>query len=260
MADRHRSPTARAGRGSSVCGLDVDAAGRAFATYGSNECHVRAYDAGGKLIDFRQTISLDTPRGPQTVPVAVAGVVGYGGSIRLDTAGNIYLLQQGLPEDHQPPPGYENDQAYRLAVGTIYKFPATGGRITPGDWSVKQAAGAVAAYPGCGPVSRWRAVGACACTKPRFDVDEFGRLYIPNGITFTVSVRDNAGNQIARFGGYGNYDCQGPASAEPIPAIPLGWPVAAGASDRHIYVGDCLNHRVVRVDKTFAVEAEAAVP
>ena len=83
---------------------------------------------------------------------------------------------------------------------------------------------------------------------------------IPNGITFTVSVRDNAGNRIVRFGGYGNYDCQGPASAEPIPAIPLGWPVAAGASDRHIYVRDCLNHRVVRVDKTFAVEAEAAVP
>ncbi|MHC4177580.1 MAG: NHL repeat-containing protein, partial [Planctomycetota bacterium] len=169
----------RAGRGCSVCGLDVDAKGRVFATYGSNECHVRAYDAEGELVDFQRKITLDTPRGPQTVPVAVAGVVGYGGSIRLDTAGNIYLLQQGLPEDHQPPPGYENDPAYRLAVGTIYKFPSSGGRITLGDWSVKRAAGAVAAYPGCGPVSRWRAVGACACTKPRFDVDEFGRLYIP---------------------------------------------------------------------------------
>lgn len=250
----------RAGRGCSVCGLDVDPAGRVFATYGVNQCHVRAYDADGRPVDFPQKITLDTPRGPQTVPVAISGVVGYGGSIRLDTAGNIYLLQQGLPEGHQPPPGYEDDPAYRLAVGTIYKFPPTGGRITAGDWSVKEAAGAVAAYPGCGPVSRWRAVGACACTKPRFDVDAFGRLYIPNAITFTVSVRDNAGNQIVRFGGYGNYDCQGPTSTEPIPAIPLGWPVTAGASDRHIYIGDCLNHRIVRVDKRFAAEVEVAVP
>ena len=96
--------------------------------------------------------------------------------------------------------------------------------------------------------------------KPRFDVDDFGRLYIPNGITYEVSVRDNAGNEIVRFGGYGNFDCQGPASQEPQPAIPLGWPVTAGASDRFIYVGDCLNHRVVRVDKTFAAEAVSAIP
>ena len=88
----------------------------------------------------------------------------------------------------------------------------------------------------------------------------FGRLYIPNGITFSVSVRDNANNEIVRFGAYGNYDCQGPASREPNPAIPLGWPVTAGASDHAIYVGDCLNHRVVRVEKTFIAEAEVRVP
>ena len=116
-----------------------------------------------------------------------------------------------------------------------------------------------AAGGGASPVSRWRAVGACACTKPRFDVDEFGRLYIPNAITFDVSVRDNADNEIVRFGGYGNYDCQGPASAEPQPGVPLGWPVTAGATDRHIYVGDCLNHRVVRVDKSFAAEQIAPI-
>ena len=113
--------------------------------------------------------------------------------------------------------------------------------------------GAIAEYPGCGPVSRWNAVGSCACTKPRFDVDGFGRLYIPNAITFTVSVRDNSDNEIASFGSYGNYDAAGPE-------IPLGWPVTAGASDRAIYVGDALNHRVVRVDKRFALEASVDVP
>lgn len=248
----------RAGRGNSVCGLDVDQRGRVFATYGVNECHVRAYDADGQLVDFKRKITVDSGRGPQQVPVAIANVVGYGGSIRLDNAGNIYVVQQGLPEDFQPPPGFERDEAYRHAVGTIYKFGPDGGELKQAGWSVKEAIGAIAQYPDCGPISRWRADGSCACTKPRFDVDDFGRLYIPNGITFSVSVRDNADNEIVRFGDYGNFDCQGPQSAEPQPPIPLGWPVAAAASDRFIYVGDTLNHRVVRVDKTF--ELEAVVP
>ena len=242
----------RYGRGSSVCGLDVDSLGRVFATYGTNDCHIRAYDKDGKLVNFDRKIKINTRRGPLQVPVAVSGVVGYGGSIRLDTKGNIYVLQHGLPEDHQHPPGYESDEAYRHAVGTIYKFSPAGGDLKHAGRSVKEAAGSINRYPGCGPISRWRCDGACACTKPRFDVDGFGRLYIPNGITYSVSVRDNANNEIVRFGDYGNFDCRGPKSKEPQPNIPLGWPVAAGASDRSIYVGDTLNHRVVRVDKVFA--------
>lgn len=250
----------RGGRGNSVCGLDVDRRGRVFATYGVNHCHVRGYDETGRLIDLGKTLRVETRRGPAEVPVIVSGVLGYGGSIRVDGQGNLYLLQAGLPEDHTPPPGWENDEAYRHAVGTIYKLPPTGGEIRSENWSVKEVRGAITAYPDCGPVSRWRAVGACACTKPRFDVDDFGRLYIPNGITFSVSVRDNAGNEIVRFGAYGNFDCQGPDSREPVPEIALGWPVTAGASDGHIYVGDCLNHRVVRADKVFAQEALLDVP
>lgn len=249
----------RAGRGIAVCGMDVDSLGRVFATYGSNECHVRAYDSDGQLVKFAREISVSTNRGAKDVPVAIAGVVGYGGSLRLDLAGNIYLLQHGLPADHVPPAGFERDEAYRQAVGTIYKFSPAGGALKQAGSSVKEVEGALASYPGCGPVSRWRSDGACACVKPRFDVDEFGRLYIPNGITFQVSVRDNAGNEITRFGGYGNFDCQGPGSAEPRPAIPLGWPVTAGASDKYIYVGDCLNHRVVRVDKSYIVEQVADI-
>ncbi len=72
-------------------------------------------------------------------------------------------------------------------------------------------------------------------------------------------MRDNAGNEILRFGHYGNFDCGGPKSAEPKPEIPLGWPIAVGASDKHIYVGDALNHRVVRADKKFAAEETCEV-
>ena len=42
--------------------------------------------------------------------------------------------------------------------------------------------------------------------------------------------------------------------------IPLGWPVFAGASDKYVYVGDALNHRVVRADKVFAAEESCAAP
>ncbi|MBY0523284.1 MAG: hypothetical protein K2R98_07790 [Gemmataceae bacterium] len=248
----------RAGRGASVCGMHVDPQGKVYATFGTNDCHVRVYDADGEIVEFPRKAKSETTKAE--VPAAVTGVIGYGGSIRVDGAGNMYLLQAGLPADYPVPPGYEKDEGYRNAVGTIYKLPPTGGEVKTKDWTVKEVVGAVAKYPGCGPVSRWRAVGSCACTKPRFDIDGFGRLYIPNGLTFSVSVRDNADNEIVRFGGYGNFDCQGPGSKEPAPSIPLGWPVTASASDKFIYVGDCLNHRVVRVDKQYAAQATVKVP
>jgi hypothetical protein len=249
----------RAGRGSSVCGIDVDAQGRVYATFGTNECHVRVYDAKGEIVEFprKQKVG-DGAKGE--IPVAIGGVTGFGGSIRVDSTGNIYVLQGGIPADFPVPPGFEKDEAFRSAVGTIYKFPPTGGAFDSNNNRVKGVTGALGQYAGCGPVSQWRAVGSCVCTKPRFDVDEFGRIYIPNGITYSVSVRDNSDNEIVRFGGYGNFDCQGPASKEPRPEIPLGWPVTAGASDEHIYVGDCLNHRVIRVDRQYAAEAVLKVP
>jgi hypothetical protein len=243
----------RAGRGAAVCGMDVDSRGRVYATYGTNECHVRVYDEKGQLVDFpRKEKAHDGKEGE--VPALITGVTGYGGSLRVDLQGNIYLLQSGLPKGHAAPPGLEKDEGFRQAVGTIYKFPPSGGEIETRNGSVVGVTGAIATYPGCGPVSRWNAVGSCACTKPRFDVDDYGRLYLPNAVTFTVSVRDNADNEIVKFGSYGNFDSAGPD------AIPLGWPVTAGASDRYVYVGDALNHRIVRADKRFALEASVRVP
>jgi hypothetical protein len=242
----------RAGRGSSVCGLDVDSRGRVYATYGTNECHVRVYDERGQIVDFPRR-EKGREAGAEGTPAAITGVTGYGGSLRVDREGNLYLLQAGLPKDAAAPPGFEKDEAYRTAVGTVYKFPPTGGEVENRNGTVVRVTGAVATYAGCGPVSRWNAVGSCACTKPRFDVDDYGRLYLPNAVTFSVSVRDNADNEIVRFGSYGNFDAAGPQLA-------FGWPVAAGASDRSIYVGDALNHRVVRVDKHFAQERTVPVP
>ena len=254
------SPAAR-DAAAAVCGMDVDAQGRVYVTDGSNICHVRVYDADGRLVAFprrparRATVLRSRCRRPWITSRATAAASAS------TWPATSTCCNTAVPKGHKPPPGYENDEAYRAAVGTVLKFGPRGGtRKTPlleggrgGDPLAYE--GTLAMYPGCGPISSWRCDGACACTKPRFDVDGFGRLYLPNAITFSVSVRDNAGNEIVQFGRYGNFDCGGPASAEPQPDIPLGWPIAAGASDKYIYVGDCLNHRVVRLDKTFAVEA-----
>jgi hypothetical protein len=171
----------------------------------------------------------------------------------VDLQGNIYLLQASTSKN-EAPPGFEKDEAFRNVVGTIYKFPPSGGEIESRNNRAVSVKGAIASYAGCGPISQWNAVGSCVCTKPRFDVDDYGRLYIPNAVTFQVSVRDNADNEIVCAGGYGNFDEQGPRE------IPFGWPVTAGASDKFVYVGDALNHRVVRLDKRFALDAAVDAP
>lgn len=238
----------RAGRGSSVCGMDVDSRGWVHAVNGSNACQLVVFDAEGK-----------------PVPSPLESVSGYGGSLRVDLSGNIYLLQPGVPKDFRPPAGYEKDEAWRATMGTIIKFGPSGGqRNVPVDSGGRGGdplgfKGILNLYPGCAPISGWNCDGSCACVKPRFDVDDYGRLYIPDAITFKVSMCDNAGNEILSFGAYGNFDCLGAGSGEPKPDIPLGWPVTVGASDRFIYIGDCLNHRVVRVDKTWAAEATCEV-
>jgi hypothetical protein len=245
--------------------MDVDWQGRVYVTDGSNLCHLRVYGADGKLVEYDRKIKGGDPKKPTDIPVAVDYVSGYGGSVRVDPAGNIYLLQYGRPKDFVPPKGFEKDEAYLAATGTILKFgPKGASRKSPVNSGGRGGDplsydGTLAMYPGCAPISSWRCDGSCACTKPRFDVDGFGRLYIPNAMTFKISVRDNAGNQLVEFGNYGNFDSEGPKSTEPKPEIPLGWPITVGATDRYIYVGDCLNHRVVRVDRKFAAEETCPV-
>jgi hypothetical protein len=236
----------------------VDLRGRVYATFGTNDCHVRVYDEKGELVRFARTATAVNGK-REAVPAAITGVIGYGGSLRVDSQGNLYLLQAGLPKGFRPPTGWEKDEAHARAAGTIYKFPPQGGEVHAKGGVVQKVTGAIGQYPGCGPISRWNAVGACACTKPRFDVDGYGRLYVPDGIAFRVTVRDNADNEIVTFGAYGNLDCRGPRSQEPAPAIPLGWPVCVGTSERYIYVGDVLNHRVVRVDRRWAAEVSVKV-
>jgi hypothetical protein len=251
----------RYGRGNNAPGLDVDWQGRVYATCGFNHCHVRVYGNDGKLVEYEHKTTVGKGKNKKEIPVFLSYIMDQGGNVRLDPAGNVYVLEIGLPKGFVPPQGFAKDPAYTRCSGTIYKFPPSGGKFTKAGRGWK-AEGAVASYSApCGPISgSWAStISVCHCMRPRYDVDAYGRLYVPHGVTYKVTLLDNADNQILKFGAYGNYDAQGPKSSEPKPAIPLGWPIFAGATDEHIYVGDGLNHRVVRVDKKFQAQETCPV-
>ncbi len=255
----------RSGHGYSVPGMDVDSRGRIYISHGVNAACIQIFDANGKLIELeRKTVEFcRKPLPAPGTPALVTGMQDLSGSVRVDRRGNVYVLQIGRPKGHVPPKGFEKEPSYLKATGTIHKFGPEGGEVkVKGKYDIQPVSGVLQSYSTpCGPISGpWGAGGSvCHCTKARFDVDDYGQLYVPNAFTYKVAVVDNSDNQILSFGGYGNWDAQGPKSAEPKPEIPLGWPIFAGASDKYIYVGDALNHRVVRVDKVFAAEETCEV-
>ncbi|HUS90424.1 MAG TPA: hypothetical protein VM695_01195 [Phycisphaerae bacterium] len=256
----------RAGRGCSVGGLCVDHRGWTWTLQeGGGGMFVCAFDRDGSPVEGR--FSQQVKDGEASVPAVVAGFDIHASCVRVDRQGNVYVGWLGRPKGHAPPGGYENDRAWREAVGSVLKFGPGGGRRLklraderPPEGAVMGFEGVRAVYPGLAPFSQWRCAGSCVCTKPRFDVDEFGRLAIPNAITFSVRILDNAGNELLRFGHYGNYDARGPGSAEPRPAVPLGWPTNVAVIGDRVFVADVLNHRIARVDLTFAAEASCPVP
>jgi hypothetical protein len=216
------------------------------------------------------------------------------GGIKVGPDGHIYVGLRILPRDYHLPAAAAQINGYDQMTGSIIKFKPTGGGVFPDDgqkgtWKngplefvmpekfgpglpmgglVTQHGarfkrsfieGAVQAFPGLAPFSGYDRSDGCVCQTPRFDIDAFGRLYIPNALTCSVTVTDDAGNTIAQFGQYGNFDSQGPGSAIPGPSIPLAYPVAVQVSERHIYVADSANRRVARVDMRWKAEATCEV-
>jgi len=88
----------------------------------------------------------------------------------------------------------------------------------------------------------------------RFGVDGWGRVYYPTPLAQKVGVIDNEGNEIPRFGTYGNRDSMGGLEGDLVPTkdIPMACPNSVDASDEYIYVGDMANCRLLRIAKTFA--------
>jgi len=215
---------------------------------------------------------------PPDLKRAVIGPVPQmNGGIRVDLEGDIYvgmMYRPGGLTKFDAPKGFEKDQAYRVSVGNVVRFSPEGGSMPGKEGATRttKMEGVKQVYHGLAPFSAsWEGFGGntcCVCRVPRFDLDRYGRLILPNAITNSVLLYDNAGNVILEFGKYGNFDSlyvnpnlkTGKAGKPTVagPALPMAWPTCAGFTEKALYVLDTYNRRVVRVERTWAVEATCA--
>jgi len=100
----------------------------------------------------------------------------------------------------------------------------------------------------------------CSCWTGRFALDEHGRLFVPDVFRFSVGVVDVNGNEITRFGGYGNVDSAGPDRAIPEPEIPVAWCNTVAVGGGRVYIADRINRRIAVVQLTCAAEKTCRIP
>jgi hypothetical protein len=201
------------------------------------------------------------------------------GGIAVDRRGRLYVGAQvarrgervpGWVRGQLPPDGHEHHPSLDYKqCGALIRFPAAGGAVLrdpDGEYE------AHLAWKKEGPVrlkdAAWlRRIGlhpvkhetGCFCETTRFDVDGFGRLFVPDVFRFCVVVLDAAGNEVTRFGTYGNMDSRGPGSLVPEPALTFGWPLSVDWAGNRAYVADLVNRRVVAVEVTPAVRATCRI-
>lgn len=195
-----------------------------------------------------------------------------------------YNAPQRQPPDPPWNALYLNNYLYMY--GNVFKFGPEGGRFwtagtplrgenpRPPDvpaeaaeyrtallGNVVWATGAKWVYRGFGlAASRTENSGdpTCSCYTSRFGMDEYGRLWVPDVFRFRVTALDAAGNELTRFGKYGNIDSSGPRSAIPEPAIAFASPNAVAAGGGRIYVADRKNRRIAVMTLTYAAERTCA--
>jgi hypothetical protein len=100
----------------------------------------------------------------------------------------------------------------------------------------------------------------CICNNAHFDIDRYGRLFVPNALARQVEVLDTEGNTICTFGRYGNVDNGGKDSRRPVDGVPLNWGVDVAVSDTAAYISDLANRCVVKVRLDYQVTASCPIP
>lgn len=195
----------------------------------------------------------------------VVALPGQSGGTKYDLKNNYYCGTKTRSADHVIPSGFASDYAYQAGVGSVIKYQAGTRGHSIGAWTSSRGIGsnppptdALKVYaPGFAPFGG-NMTNGCSCTSPRFDIDYYGRLFIPNAVTKQVTITDNNGNTIAQFGKYGNLDSRGGLLGTGIPVavpeIPLAYPVSAAASEDFIYVGDFGNWRMMRVRMDYTLD------
>jgi len=167
------------------------------------------------------------------------------GAIRYDRRGNLYVGIQKAGKNI--PEMFAREKLIKRIMGIIVKFEPTG-TLADGDLypTAPKAPAKTYDVPLGAYGNRW-------FRTPRFGIDGWGRIYYPTNIAQKVGVIDNEGNEIVRFGTWGNRDSMGglPGDLVPTKGIPLAWPNSVDATDDYIYVGDMANCRLLRIAKTF---------
>jgi len=214
-----------------------------FSMFGTNEGDGPTIN--GKVMPYSFKIDNgDTAVINYYVPINTIGGVQYGPD------GSLYVGLMLRQNNHLYP--FTMDEGYRWHTGSVVKFnPDSGGlnidftdRWNPDTRTVSNG---MKVYPyGVGIFS---GAGVCPCRSPRFEVDPYGRLFIPSGMTSDVTVCDNEGNLIQRVGAYGNTD-----GSAANPSIALALPAGVVTSEDYIYISDVINGRIVRVRKTFVLD------
>lgn len=182
--------------------------------------------------------------------IEVAPLPNNAGGARFDRAGNLYVaFVDGKTKTELP--GFDGDR-FLAGIGRIHRYAPTG---TPGRGPLFPTAptGPAQVYDvPCGAFE-----SDCVTRSPRFGLDAWGRLYVPLNIEPRVTIVDNAGNEILRFGTYGNRDSLGGRPGDPVPAkdVPLAFPNSVDATDDYVYVADMVNLRLLRLAKSFALQA-----
>jgi HEAT repeat protein len=187
--------------------------------------------------------------------------------VRVDREGCIYVLDhlkplgQLLPEAFGGKVDLRRADRYVHNYGSILKFRPEGGRVSqvaegaprrdvlePGRKAFTTAEGRglfvadglLWSHFGLSMIRPARPRDGCQCWTPRFDLDGFDRVFVPDQLRSRILVLDASGNRLTTFGRYGNVDDDGPG-------IPLADPRTVMVSETAAYVGDMTNQRVVRV-------------
>jgi DNA-binding beta-propeller fold protein YncE len=200
------------------------------------------------------------------------------GGIAVDSKGNIYMGVKVALKDRRIPECFRGklpadserhhpSYAYKQC-GAILKFPPTGGAVLR-EADGKYTADCYLHHSVKLENVLWMRRGGylpnhgheagCLCESTRFDIDAHDRLFVPDPFRFSVAVLDGAGNELTRFGAFGNMDSRGPDSPVPDPAIAFGWPIAAVERRGRVFVADLVNRRIVAVRLRHSAEAECGV-
>jgi hypothetical protein len=191
-----------------------------------------------------------------------------GGCVAADAAGRLYVAETLRPMRVRYPNFYPADpnDYFRKWYGVLLRMSPEGGAIEP-------AAGLHHDYVGRynRPVkvtgARWGFYGispmpqnaGCQCRMAYFDVDEWGRVWMPDEVGFCITVLESSGKAVTRFGSYGNWDCKGEGSKTPVPPIPLWGPGRIAVLDDHAFIADSHSRRIVQVKLGSRAREEVAV-